>query len=50
MNQVNQRKTPSLAELIDLKPPSYNTFKIAQVESVANNPIWMRMTMMIEPG
>ena len=32
--QVNQRKTPSLTELLDLKPPSYNTFKMAQVDSV----------------
>ena len=31
VNEVNQRQTPSLTELLDLKSPSYNTFKMAQV-------------------
>merc|ERR1719209_2813227 len=32
VDQVNQRQTPSLTELLDLNSPSYNTFKMAQVE------------------
>ena len=30
----NKRQIPSLTDLLDLRPPSYNTFKMAQVPGV----------------